>query len=351
MRSLEAILQDLHFALRMLRSSLGSTAIAILILALGIGASTAIFSVVHAVVLSPLPYRNPERLITLAERNLSAPGLDRMSFGSAHDFLRRSNSIESIAFYRDISGHLLENGLPEILRGLGVSPEFFDTLGVKPHLGRTFLAEDRLPGRNDVVILSYSLWKGRFGGDPAIVGRELQINRRPFRVIGVLNPDFHSPRMSNLGEAPQIFRPLDLETLESQDRHSGIRALVRLKLGVSTEQARVELNAIYQDLIRQYPNDYPRAAAMDIEPLKEHLTKKVRVALWILLGAVGFVLSISCANVANLLLTRAMSRDAEISLRMALGCGRGRLIRQLLTESLLLSLLGGLVGVSWRGGP
>ncbi len=342
----------MRFALRSLRNAPAFSAVAIATLALGIGANTAIFTVVDAVLLNPIPYRDPDRLVSLSESHLASPGLDRLSIATARDLLRRSRTLDSVSFYNDGGGgRLLENGEAEVLRGQRVSPGFFDTLGIRPYLGRTFLPADRLPGHNDVIVLSHALWKRRFGADPNIIGRPLHILNGPARVIGVLPPTFHPLHMSNPGEMPQVFRCLTLDDLESQDRRWAATTIARLKPGVAVGQARAELNGIMRDLIRELPADYPRTAALVIQPLSDKLTEDVRTALWILLAAVGFVLLIACANVTSLLLARANERATEIAVRAALGCGRVRLVRQILAENLVLCLLGGAAGVflAWAG--
>ncbi len=352
MHPLSSAFQDLRFACRIFRKSPGFAAIAIVTIALGVGAGTAIFSVVQAVLLRPLPYRDPDRLVSLSERHLSSPGLDRLSDGTGRDLLQRSGILEDILFYRDgAGGRLIENGEAEILRGQSVSPRFFDVLGIRAQIGRTFTAADTLPGSNDVIILSHTLWETRFGADPNIAGRLLHISGRLVRVIGVLPPDFHAMHMSNPGEIPQVFRTFTVDDLASTYRRGGSTAIAQLKPGITAGQARAALNIIMRELVREYPADYPRDAAVIVQPLREKLTGNVRTILWVLFGAAGFVLLITCANVANLLLARSSARGTEMAVRAALGCGRAGLLRQVLTESLVLSVAGGLAGMllAWAG--
>jgi putative ABC transport system permease protein len=345
LRWLETTLQDLLFAIRMLRRSPGFTALAVATMALGIGSNTAIFSVVHALLLKPLPYHQPDRLVALSEGDPAATGLGHLSFATARDLRSSSRTIESVSFFGDMSPNLIENGVSEVLRGQRVSANFFDTLGVKPQLGRVFEFEDTLPGRNNVIVLTHTLWKVRFGADPAIIGRVLQLNNQPVRVIGVMPASFAPLHMSNPGELPMAFRPFDETTLESLDRASGSGAIARLKPEVTAGQSRAELNTILRKLIAENPLGYAPNAVFTVEPLQEKLTRHVRTALWVLAAAVGMVLLIACANMANLQLTRATARETEIALRAALGCGQWRIARQLLTESLFLSLIGGVAGV------
>jgi putative ABC transport system permease protein len=305
--------QDLRFAVRIFRRSPGFTVTAILTMALGIGSMTAIFSIVNSVLLRQLPYEAPERLVSLSEPRVSKPGLDQISFVTARAYHERGRTLEYLVQYNDSGGgRLVVNGGAEELRGQSVSPDFFQMLGVHAELGRVFLPEDALPGRNDVIILSYGIWERLFGGDPGIIGRTLEINDRPIRVIGVLPADFHPFHMSNPGEMPQVFRSFPIAVLESNNNQWAVTAIGRLRPGVSLGAARAELNRICRDVAREHSNTNPQAAAVHVEPLYEKMTGKIRTAFLVLLAAGGFVLVIACTNLANLLLARATGRCTAI---------------------------------------
>jgi putative ABC transport system permease protein len=349
----ENALHDARFALRMGRRNPGFTALAVLTLALGVGSTTAIFSVLKAVLLNELPYRNPDRVVALSEVDPAGPASEWVGGWTADQWRTRSRSFESISLYGDGQRTLFTNGEAEVLRGQRVNYDFFETLGVKPLLGRSFLAfEDHWP-RANVVILSHGLWVRRFGADPAIIGRSLNLSTETFRVVGVLPPDFYPLRMSNPAERPEIFMPLGFDPRQASACRTcfGASALGRLKPGVSVDQARAELNGIMRHIAHQYPSDYGRDSSVLIEPLRDHLVGSIQTALRVMLGAVAFVLLIACANIANLLLAHATARTKEIAIRSALGGDRWRLAGQLLTESLLLSIFGGAAGVlfGWRG--
>jgi putative ABC transport system permease protein len=350
---LDNAFHDTRFALRMARRNPGFTALAVLTLALGVGATTAIFSVVKAVLLNQLPYSHPDRVVALSQRDSAAPAGDGLGGWTARELRARAQLFESISLYGDGQRTLMENGESEVLRGMRVNYDFFQTLGVKMLLGRSFLAHEEQWPRANVVILSHGLWKRRFGGDPNIVGRALNLSTETYRVIGVLPPDFYPLRMSNPAEKPEIFLALGYDPRQASVCRScfGGSAIGRLKPGVGVNQARAELNGIMREIAREYPSDYARDTSVLLEPLRDRLIGRVQTALWVLLGAVAFVLLIACANVANLLLARATARSKEMALRAALGGGRWRLASQMLTESLLLSVFGGAAGVllGWRG--
>ncbi len=338
---------DLSFSLRALRRTPTFSILALTTLAFGVGANTAIFSVVKAVLLNQLPYREPGRLVALGEADSGETHPETIGYTTAYDWRRLSQSFESMSLYRDAAGAIVEQGEPELLRCMRVNYDFFDTLGIQVQLGRTFLPEEDRPDRRYEVVLSDGLWKRRFGGDPHIIGRSIRLSESSFTVVGVLPAGFRALEIPGWSGAAEIFMPLgyDLSLPYACRDCQHLRLIARMKPGVPVNHAHAELKTIMSGLVRQYPGSYPPRATVAIEPLHDYIVGRVGTALWVLMGAVGFVLLIACANIANLMLARAMGRSKEIALRAALGAGRWRLVRQLLTESLLLVLAGGMAGV------
>jgi putative ABC transport system permease protein len=333
------LLQDLRYAFRLLAKSPGFTAIAVLTLALGIGANTAIFTVVDAVLLRPLGFRDPARLMLVAEK--SALPTISTSYQNYVDWRDQSHSFESLEATRGTTITLTGTGEPERLNARMATAPLFSLLGVNAILGRTFLAEEDRAGGAPVVVLGYGLWQRRFGGSREILGKSITLDSQPYTIVGVLPSGFE------LIQPADVFLPFIpwAKTLpDDRNWHPGIFVIGRLKEGVSREQGRTEMVAITKRLEEQYPI-YNTGTSADVVGLQEQLIKNVRPALLLLLGAVAAVLLIACVNVANLLLARAAARGREVAIRTSMGATRWRVTRQLITESVLLSVAGGALGL------
>ncbi len=332
--------QDIRYGARMLRKSPGFTAVALLTLALGIGANTAIFSVVHSVLVRPLGYADPDRLVMIwANDTREKTERSFFSYPDALEYRQALRSFEQVAVFSPRWGFVLTGAEPERIQGYWVSASVVPLFGIQPLLGRAFTAEEDRAGGPPVALISYSLWQRRFGGDPQIVGRPLALESASVTIVGVLPASF---RWLDAGD---LFVPLAQNPRATQNRQLRMMVLgARLKPGVRVEQARAEMDTLAARLAAQYP-DTNKGIGVTLLPLHEEITGKARAALLALLGAVGFILLIACANVANLQLARAATRQREIAVRAALGAGRGRLARQLIAESLLLAGVAAVAGV------
>ncbi len=336
---MKTLLDDLKYALRMLRRSPGFAVTAVAVLALGIGANTAIFSVVNTVFLKPLPFPQPERIVQIL---LSSPqgNVPAASVPKYNVWRRQTQAFEDVTAY-DTGGpgiNVTGGDRPEQLQGIHVSHEFFNLFGAPIALGRAFTSEEDLPGGGRVTVLSNGLWQRRFCSDPAVIGKPISLGGEPYIIIGVLSPDF------TFDSKPDLLLPFQADPNSVQHAHY-FRAAARLKPGVSLLQARAAMKLAAEEFKRQFPGAMGPNQSFSADLLQEIMVRNVRTALNILLGAVGFVLLIACANVANLLLARSTGRSREIAIRAAIGAGRGRIVRQLLTESVLLSLVGGVLGL------
>lgn len=327
--------QDLRYAARMLMKKSGFTFVAVLTLALGIGANTAIFSFINALVLTPMPYNDADRLVRVMSQRGSEIGM--LSLLEVYDLKERTEVFEDFASIRNTQYNVTGDGPPESLTACVNTWNLFDLLGVKPYLGNTWPPSHERQ-RVFAIVLNYDVWKNRYGADPEIVGKSILLDGAPYEVLGVMPPGFNFPLDA------QLYRRVPPGDFDSRNiRESGV--IARLKPGVTLEQAQDELDRIANDLEQTYP-DTNTELRMKVSPFREHYIGNAGSYLWLLAGAVGFVLMIACVNVVNLMLARAIAREKEMAIRAALGASRGRLIRQMLTESLLLTLAGGAAGLA-----
>jgi predicted permease len=350
---IESFIRDVHYGIRILIRNPGFTAVAVLTLALGIGANTAIFSVIYGVLMRPLPYKDGNQLVIVHQQApLAHVNNVPFSVKEVLDYREQNQTLDAVVEHHSMSFTLLGGAEPQRVQTGVVSANFFDVLGVRPIYGRTFLPGDEEHGSDAVLVLSYKYWQQSHGGDPNIIGRVFQMNNRAHTVIGVLPPIPQYPAEED------VYMPTSQCPTRSSDQFISNRTsrmmsvFGRLKPGVPVAQAQADMSAIAAGLQRQYPESYPANTgyATTVLPLQEELTRRAKPTFLILLGTAGLVLLIACANVANLTLARLMRREREMAIRAALGAGRGRLIRQLLTESTLLSLVGGVLGLLLAAG-
>jgi putative ABC transport system permease protein len=338
-----AFIRNLNFALRLLRKSPGFAFVAVLIMALGIGANTAIFSVIHAVLLEPLPFRDADRLVQLwhAPPQTSFPGMTEFSVSAANflDWRKQNHVFEQMALYTGAGYDITGTGKPEAIRAAPVSDGFFSVLGIQPLYGRVFLSDEDRPGHNHEVILTYKFWQSHYGSDPGVLGKTINFDGEPYVIVGVMGPKMTKPNFA------QVWTPLGLTAKEAAVRgEHHYLAIGRLKPSVTLTQAQIEMNTISKNLEQAYPEDDKGWGAL-VRSLREETVGEVRPALLMMLGAVAFVLLIACANVANLVLARTFERRKEIAIRSALGASRPRIIQQLLGESVIIALCGGVLGL------
>ncbi|MEP6706891.1 MAG: ABC transporter permease [Pyrinomonadaceae bacterium] len=350
---MQTLWRDLRYGARMLVKTPAVTLVAIIALTLGIGANTAIFSVVNAVLLRPLPYADAERLAIVWERKRDSARNEQntINLGNFFDWKDQNKVFADMAAFFDRNVNLTSDGEPEEVPGQIATTNLFSVLGVNAFQGRTFAADDGKPGQPNVVVISYNLWQRRFGGG-GVVGRKIMLSNQESTIIGVLPPDmgWYVQKRSMISKPPEIWSPWQVSNALRERHGRFARAVARLKPGVTLEQAQNDMNIIAARLEQQYP-EFDTKWGVNVVPLRIQSTGEIRRPLLILLGAVGFVLLIACANVANLLLARASSRKKEIAVRAGLGATRWRIARQLLTESLLLSMVGGAFGLllAWWG--
>jgi putative ABC transport system permease protein len=348
---LESLTQDVRYGVRMLAKHKAFTSVAVLTLALGIGANTAIFSVVNELLLRPLPYRDAERIVMLWEVTPEGRHQNTTSRANFRAWRSQNTSYENVAAFTDQRFNLTGDGEPEELSVQMATPELFKILGVDPLLGRTFLPDD--DGKAPVAVLSYGLWQRRFGGQASVIGQPITLSSITFTVIGVMpaNFQFHIKQRSGTGRPAELWTILPMTVGSGANERGRFLSVVgKLKEGVTVDSAGAELRTIEARLSDEAPQ-FNKNFSAEVLPLREQFFGNVRRPLWLMLGAVGFVLLIACANVANLLLSLATSREKEIAVRAALGARRTRIVRQLLTESLLLALLGSALGLgfAWLG--
>jgi len=344
---MDTFFRDLRYAVRLLIKSPGFTAVAVLSIALGIGANTTVFSVINAVLLKSLPYKDPESLVLVwgdTKGETSRRKHNQVSATDVADIRSQSTSFEDVATYSGWYPIMSGDSEPERIPAIQVGDGFFKIMKGQPLLGRVFTKEEQEDGKDFVIVLSYGLWQRRFGGDPNVVGKNISLNGRPYNIVGVMGADFHPLPKSLVAPEGQFYRPVAEKYDDSARNERHLRAIARLKPGVTIPQAQSEVSVIAQRLEQQHPVTNKDQGA-SVASITDEIVGDIRPTLWIIFGAVVFVLLVACANVANLLLARSTVRFKEITIRSAIGAGRRQLLRQFLTESLLLSFVGGGIGL------
>ena len=338
---MDTFVQDVRYAVRLLLKSPGFAVVAILTLALGIGANTTMFSVINAVLLESAPVRDPQRLVMVWERKLNGDSANKTNVVNPGNYIRwteQQHSFEDMGTFISFPFNVIVNGQPERTQAGIASPSLFTTLGTKALVGRTFLTEEQQPGKDNVVMISYAYWQKRYGGDPSVIGKDLIFDSQSCKIVGVL------PRNFDLFDKVSVWTPLTRRPQTRESRGRSMSVIARLKPGVTPEQAQADMDVIAARLRADRP-DFNAGWGIHIVAFNEQLVGKLKSSLYVLLGAVAFVLLIACANVANLMMAKASAREKEIAVRAALGISRARLIRQLLTESTVLSVAGGIAGI------
>jgi putative ABC transport system permease protein len=344
---MQTFFRDLRYSARTLIKSPGFTAVAVLSIALGVGANTAVFSVINAVLLKSLPYKEPANLVLLWGSSESEGALRNRSQVSATDtadFRKLNTSFEEVTTYSGWFPIMTGDGNAERVPAIHVGDGFFKVMKGTPILGRVFTPEEQEDGKDFVIVLGHGLWQKRFGGDPQIVGKKVLLNSRPYTIVGVMGPDFRALPSTLVAPEGQFYRPVAESFDDSKRDERHLRAIARLKPGVTAAQAQAEMTVIAQRLEQAYPLTN-KGRGVHLASITDDTIGGAGRALWMILGAVGFVLLVACANVANLLLARSTARQKEMTIRSAIGAARGQLIRQLLTESLLLAFIGGGLGL------